>query len=268
MKRINTSSPCLLFFDWDNTVRIGKNGFVSEENIRAIRAVQALGHKIVLNTGRSYAIIPQKAFDLFSWDGIIAGFSFVKTGRKILYEKFLPKSSLLSAVSFFERTGIAQILEGRDQVYLMGQDRRFTSPLENPREYILENWKKMRINNISVQANIKDVPDHLFPYCSTIYHPGFSEYLCRGFDKAFGMKILCEHFGIPQENTIAFGDSVNDTEMLRFAGLGVAMKTSMDGLHDVADIITDTDLTGVCDTLIQLFPEILSVDPTLEEKQS
>ena len=39
---------------------------------------------------------------------------------------------------------------------------------------------------------------------------------------------------------MAFGDGENDMEMLRFAGIGVAMGNSSDPVKAAADYVTDT----------------------------
>lgn len=52
---------------------------------------------------------------------------------------------------------------------------------------------------------------------------------------------LAELLGIPPENTVAFGDGTNDCEMLRMAGLGVAMANADPAVKALADEITDTN---------------------------
>ena len=48
------------------------------------------------------------------------------------------------------------------------------------------------------------------------------------------------------EHTIAFGDSMNDYEIVREAGIGIAMGNSVDELKAVADYVTDDiDRDGV-----------------------
>jgi len=42
-------------------------------------------------------------------------------------------------------------------------------------------------------------------------------------NKGAALKYVCDHLGIKPEETIAFGDGQNDVEMLKTAGLGVAM---------------------------------------------
>lgn len=57
-----------------------------------------------------------------------------------------------------------------------------------------------------------------------------------GKDKALGL--LAERLGIDVSETIAVGDNYNDLEMLRFAGLGVAMGNAPDEVKEAADFVT------------------------------
>ena len=50
--------------------------------------------------------------------------------------------------------------------------------------------------------------------------------------------MLKEHFHVKQEETMAFGDNFNDIDMIRYAGLGVAMGNETDEVKEAADIIT------------------------------
>jgi len=47
-----------------------------------------------------------------------------------------------------------------------------------------------------------------------------------------------QFYGIPQENTVAIGDSDPDMDMVRYAGIGIAMGNSTPGLKAWADLIT------------------------------
>ena len=51
---------------------------------------------------------------------------------------------------------------------------------------------------------------------------------------------LCEHWGIDIRDVRAVGDQDNDIEMIKTAGIGVAMGNATQGLKDVADFITKT----------------------------
>lgn len=71
--------------------------------------------------------------------------------------------------------------------------------------------------------------------------------------KAEGLKRVCRHYGIPVENTVAFGDSMNDYEILREAGIGIAMGNSITVLKQVADYVTtdigDDGIWNACQAL-------------------
>ena len=48
-----------------------------------------------------------------------------------------------------------------------------------------------------------------------------------------------DHFHVKQEEIMAFGDNFNDIDMIRYAGLGVAMGNAADEVKQAADIVTD-----------------------------
>lgn len=71
--------------------------------------------------------------------------------------------------------------------------------------------------------------------------------------KAEGLKRLCQYYGIGLGQTIAFGDSMNDYEIVREAGIGIAMGNSVEELKAVADYVTDDiDRDGVWKACRQL----------------
>lgn len=63
----------------------------------------------------------------------------------------------------------------------------------------------------------------------------FVEVMAEGVTKATGLARLCEHLGVARADVVAFGDALNDVEMLRWAGHGVAMAGAEDVVRDAAD---------------------------------
>jgi len=55
--------------------------------------------------------------------------------------------------------------------------------------------------------------------------------------KSFAVNALCQHWGIYLEETVAFGDDLNDIDMLECAGKGVAMANALDEVKQAADEI-------------------------------
>ena len=61
------------------------------------------------------------------------------------------------------------------------------------------------------------------------------ELINKAFNKGLAVQRLCEHLNIPIQDTVAFGDSMNDFEMLQAAGLGICMGNGSEALKKVAD---------------------------------
>lgn len=74
-----------------------------------------------------------------------------------------------------------------------------------------------------------------------------------GVSKGLGLKKLCEHLGISIEESIAVGDADNDMEILKTAGLSVAMGNAAPYVKEVCDVIvSDNDHDG-CKEAIETY---------------
>ena len=73
---------------------------------------------------------------------------------------------------------------------------------------------------------------------ATLSGAPFVEVMAEGVTKATGLARLCEHLAIDRADIVAFGDALNDVEMLRWAGHGVAMSNGLDAAKAAADETT------------------------------
>ncbi|MGM0470952.1 MAG: Cof-type HAD-IIB family hydrolase [Bacillota bacterium] len=71
--------------------------------------------------------------------------------------------------------------------------------------------------------------------------PTFIEIMNENISKGRAVKNLAAQLDIKQEEVIAVGDSMNDLEMLEYAGLGVAVDNASAQLKKEADYITDSN---------------------------
>jgi Cof subfamily protein (haloacid dehalogenase superfamily) len=68
----------------------------------------------------------------------------------------------------------------------------------------------------------------------------------RRVNKGRALSLIADHYGIHREHVVAIGDAPNDIEMLRWAGVGVAMANAWDQTRRAADVITlSNDEDGV-----------------------
>lgn len=72
---------------------------------------------------------------------------------------------------------------------------------------------------------------------ATLSGAPFVEVMAEGVTKATGLAQLCTHLGIDRTEVVAFGDALNDLEMLHWAGLGIAMPGADVAVQAAADEI-------------------------------
>lgn len=86
--------------------------------------------------------------------------------------------------------------------------------------------------------------------------PGSIELTPPGVHKGSGVARLCERIGVSQRDVVAFGDGLNDLEMLTWAARGIAMGNADEALKAIADEVTATnDDDGVAIVVERLLTE-------------
>lgn len=88
----------------------------------------------------------------------------------------------------------------------------------------------------------REFPELEFARSGTIY----LEVLAKGISKCTAMEKLRTYYGIDAEQVVAMGDYFVDLEMLRHAGLGIAMGNAPDAVKEAAArVTTSCDEEGV-----------------------
>ena len=76
----------------------------------------------------------------------------------------------------------------------------------------------------------------------------------KGVTKATGLQSLCSRLGIDRSEVLAIGDSMNDIEMLQWAGYSVAMAHARPDIRALADHVTSGGPgSGVIEVLDALY---------------
>lgn len=65
------------------------------------------------------------------------------------------------------------------------------------------------------------------------------EISAKNTTKGLGLQKLCEHLGISIDEAIAVGDADNDLDVLKRAGLSVAMGNANDNVKKIADVVVE-----------------------------
>ena len=228
-----------IFLDIDGTIFEGNE--VNKEDLEAIKKAREKGHKVFINTGRTYAIIPEKVKSL-EVDGIIAGLgTHIIYNGETLRSVILPKPLLkkVSEYALLKRLKIE--LQGEVQdLYINGGDycpeRTVTSG-----DDITGKFKDYRIGKFVIFGQFSEEDREFLSGDFDIFqYKTYGEVAPKGYSKARGIAMIEDYLNIPHENTIAIGDSANDLDMVEYAAIGVAMGNGEESLKFAADYVTET----------------------------
>ena len=72
---------------------------------------------------------------------------------------------------------------------------------------------------------------------------------------------ICEHLGVPVSDTVGFGDSMNDLEMIQTVGTSVCMANGSDALKKISDIVCPSvEEDGMAKAFAQLGAGLKALD--------
>ncbi len=239
------SEKFAIFLDIDNTLYV--DGIIPGVNIDAINLVRENGHFVFLNTARGYACIPSYVKNAVKTDGVSAGMGVdVRIGDKQIFSDPLKTDELKSIASYFlgDRREIG--FEGEDaMVWINPGERRFPCGLlHSPSEFDTV-YKDVKISKMYVSGDLTPEDIERFKDGYDIFcHGAYSEFVKKGRGKAFGMKKILERINVPLKNCIAMGDSGNDEDMLKCAGISVAMGNAIDEIKSICGYVSSDAKDG------------------------
>jgi len=250
-----------VFLDMDGTL-LKSDHSVSDETIQTIHRLTNKGIAVILVSARPLnAVLPT-----FRHIGLPAASPVVTLNGSYIVENDQPvfqatvdletTARVTEEVRPFKAT-IAYYLQRKwfsevKDAWTDHEQKIMDVPVEvGPIASLIKDWgarntgpNKMMV--MSQPENIAQIQQHL----RSIYngrlniYPSKATYLevmdTRG-SKANAVKFVSERLGIAREEVIAMGDNYNDVEMIRFAGVGVAMGNAPDDIKAIADHVTDTN---------------------------
>lgn len=265
----------LVASDLDGTI-IDRNNFIANENFKAIDKLHSKNIDFVVCTGKSYSVSKSICQNFQAKYGIFGNGAQIidlQTGeelnRKTLKQKQinycikLARKNNLHIHFYTEDSIVTENLQYMDLRNYILKDLNSTELkfiiVPDIEKYIEEHQPDIFSFIISSDNNLsdleKDINKHLTVSTSLISKKGVYkdniinkeyEYINiapNNINKNHALSFLSNYLQIPQSEMLAIGDNVNDLEMVKHSGIGIAVGDAYSELKDAAQYVTQKNVT-------------------------
>lgn len=272
-----------LFFDIDGTL-VGKSKTVTEKTKWAIAEARKNGHKAFLCTGRAPTSIVGDVTSI-EFDGTVCSAGgFVIIDNEFIFENLINQYVLAEVMTLFVNNHVLFSLETKDTIYeTPGVTEFFDRKLEKEMKDNLELMRAIQLKRMGenrkpihefdilstgvtkvcfIAPNKADF-EKCVPFLEEFFHIVLfskdsdefvnGEIIIQNCTKADGIIKVVNHFGGKMKDTIAFGDSMNDYQMLEEASIGVVYEGASQELKDLGSyFFKDPDDDGIYEVMKEL----------------
>ena len=235
-----------VFFDLDGTLISNTTGEIPKSARKSIDFLRMNGVRVFTATGRHMSEIKDPpAFDI-QFDGFITlnGQLCLDSRKELLYGEPISERNVEQMLTMFEARKVPLMLVEKDRMYINYIDEMVekaqaaintavpdigTYSGEPIYQFILYSEEKTAEK---IVAGLEDCK-------MTRWNPYGVDIISKSGGKVAGIKRIIQACGIRRNEVMAFGDGENDMDMLRYAGIGVAMGNAEEDVKVCADYITD-----------------------------
>ena len=269
-----------IFLDVDGTLVSG-HATMNPKVVEAINRARQNGHYVFICTGRNKTGIKYELAKA-DFDGIIASAgSYIEIDNKVIHSVYFNKLLVDKISKVFDENNIYYNYECTDVTYMSKKmvelfigGVNFESGNIELEKMMQEEFKKFSIQDLSLynnqdihkicfiatdQNDVERAKKQLGDDVNMVIHDIFDattingELISKVDNKATAIKQVIDYLEIDKKDTIAFGDSMNDYEMINFVECGIAMGNACKELKDVASrVCRSVDEDGIYYEFIEL----------------
>ncbi len=254
--------------DLDHTT-LRMDGTLSDRTKEALCGAVAAGIQVVIVSGRAFSTLPAQVLEIPGID-----YAVTSNGAASYYKKQRIHSWMLSSGSAEQILKIAEpyfqagkfayecfvdgrAYAGRDfvdypQKFDLSEStvryiRETRMPVSDITMYIHRYIRRLDSLDLifsdlelgqKLKAKFLETCDDIYITSAIFYRMEISH---RDSGKAAGLRDILRRIGVSEKHTAAFGDGENDAEMLKAAGLGVAVANAHAHCLQAADLVTGTN---------------------------
>ncbi|MGC7561132.1 Cof-type HAD-IIB family hydrolase [Pasteurella sp. PK-2025] len=240
----------IVFFDIDETLLIKDEDRIPDSVIPALNKLHENGIITAIATGRTQAnfsstikeFIAQVNIDLF----VTINGQYIDYKNAPLEKNTLPTAKIQELVDFFDQHQIEYAQVSPTHMAISAATEEVCSALDTLKgRYHVEKDYFKRNEVFQILAFYNDTKDELVKNSGVLtglqtvrWHKNSIDLFDANISKASGIAAAIRHLGFDMENVMAFGDGLNDIEMLRTVGVGVAMGNAQEVVKNAARHVT------------------------------
>lgn len=236
----------IIALDLDGTL-LNSEGITREETKNYLKKLKEKGHIITIATGRILyrALIGTDGAEFADYivsDAGAAVFKNKETNWEKIYTKPIEKEITEEIASYYNKNKFMTVnICSKDMIHHYDSTINIKEFLKNIDEII--HVSVSCINNEITEEYFKIFTEKFSMLKIEIMQDSFAkvkwlEIFQKDIEKYKGITEIARLEEISNENIIAFGDGLNDVEMLKKCGIGVAMKNALPEVKEQADYIT------------------------------
>jgi Cof subfamily protein (haloacid dehalogenase superfamily) len=237
----------MIFFDIDGTL-LNHDKKLPESTKKAIHRLKELGHELAIATGRAPFMYKELREELGIDTYVSFNGQYVVCKGKPVYKNPLDKEELQRLTDYANKINNPLIYE----------DHEFLRANVESHPYINVGIGSLKIEDVPVyepdfhqkgevfQTLLFCTEEEEASYRETFenmefvrWHEYSMDVLPVGVSKARGIEVLVNHLGFSMDDVYAFGDGLNDVEMLKFVKNSVAMGNAHEDVKKVAKYVTN-----------------------------
>lgn len=261
----------MIVLDLDGTL-LNKKRIVSVKSQEYLKKLKEQGYIITIATGRIYesAKMALQNLDYVNYVITDTGAScYDVSNEKPLFTNTISLEAAKKMISYYDEDCICMDFCNKDSIYKYSdiiEDYYFIYTIKNW-DFILENCHEISHitlifnNNDKVTELYNKMKDKIPELNIKIMQDSYSsnqyiEAIKAGNDKYRAVDYLAKSLNIANDEIIAFGDGLNDIEMIHNCGIGVALNNALLPVKESAKYITkyDHDNDGVIEFLKEYLP--------------
>ena len=271
----------LIAFDLDGTL-LDRRKNIPEANLQALMAAAEAGALLVPATGRIYTGIPEQIRALPGaryFITINGAYAYDAQEDRNLYSSELSVELCLRLIrymdtlpviydcyqdnwGFISRSMFQRAGDFIPDPGIMKMMRELRTPVDNLAETLRQKGRpvqkmQMHFQDLAERDRQLKLVAERFPEAAVSSSlPWNIEINSAGATKGQALKALCSALGIDLRDTLAFRDGTNDLDMIRTAGIGVAMDNGAEEVKAAADWIAPSNINCGVAAGIKRFMEI------------